>query len=136
MAFEIQPGKSIGPVELGMTRDEARQCFDEAPDTFDRGGPVDAYLGAAFQVCIADGRVNFIEVARDDEVDVVLLAFDPFGIEMADCVERIRGELGHEPQTLEAGTTFRFDPGVVLWHGGDDSGRFTTVAVHGPGYYD
>jgi hypothetical protein len=144
--YEVHPGKSIGPVRLGMTRAEARTAMGtDEPHTFQRGHEsigfvtIDAYFANAFQINLDadEERVEFIEAVGTRDVKVRVLDVDPFGGERTQVTEALAAHLGERPTIEDDGDMVTFhEAGLTLWSSEESDKVFATVAVFGPGYYD
>ena len=77
--FDVEPLRGVGPVRLGMTRDESRAAMGLPFESFQKSpgdaALTDAYLDSSFQV--------FFD--REDRVDFIELSAGP------DCVALYRG---------------------------------------------
>src|SRR5688572_23055834 len=72
-SFDIEPLCRVGPVRIGMTREEARQALRSggASDLRSRKPNKDMFFDAAFQVTFdADGLVELIETADSEHFAV------------------------------------------------------------------
>jgi hypothetical protein len=136
--WTVRPGQAIGPIELGMTRDEVRAVMG---DVGEPGGDraelwfADMTIRADFD---SDGRVEFIEAPS--EAPLRLGHLEPFALDRDELVAQVAEMLGEAGDVREQGETVRFDAhGVVFWGYNQDTQtelEFETISVHGPGYYD
>ncbi len=81
MDLEIRPHEGVGPVALGMTRDEVRAALAAVPGAMDRAssrGSLDYFFCNALQVeYAASGRASFIGVSWWPDVQT---SFRLFGV--------------------------------------------------------
>ena len=147
--YEIQPGRGIGPVRIGMTRAAAEQAMKasgQAVDSFVRvqkGPPVLAMHGNAFQVFFDDtDRVEAVEVtgvAGDrqplgDKPPFAALYrdVDVFRTRAADLVAVVSRDAPPDRAAAEIpGVTFEFPArGLSLWRQTEEeTPYFETVSV-------
>jgi len=149
-AYEIRPGQGIGPVQIGMSRDEARramQATGQTVDTIDRGDPRQALVmqGNGFQAYFdASDRVHAVEVMRPYLDMHSIAGRPPFAARLGD-VDVFRTPATHlvrivsrvaptDPHGEDPGVTFEFPTiGLDLWREGiEDTPYFETVYVSRP----
>jgi hypothetical protein len=152
--FDLDPPVGVGPVRLGMTRDEAREALASLgdPREFNRGaGSYPGWMvqraSTVFVECGADGRVVSIELAtpgfgqkNDDEV--VFLGIDLFGLPAPEILAALEAQ-GVRLVESEGGSSFTApDRVLALWRDGGPVGAdgkplyFEAALVAKPGYYD
>jgi hypothetical protein len=146
--YKIRPGSGVGPVQLGMSRDDAKRAMGttghkvESFDRWQRSPPVLAMQENSFQVYF-DGsdRVEAIELmgpssdgqsfgdeppfaAHYGDVDV----FRTRASELADVVSR---DADPDKEAEDHGVAFTFPTiGISLWREGtEDTPFFETVSV-------
>jgi len=142
MRLEVEPGVGIGPVRLGMHRDEVRHAIDSPVHEFTRPGlahPVDAFLGNALQVFYAAGAavVEYVELANASGVQAVLDNVDVFDTTAAELVAILAAHYEVDAADPEFGYSYRYPTaGLSLWRPtvpesvDDSDGRnFSTVGV-------
>jgi hypothetical protein len=136
--WTVRPGQAIGPIELGMTRNEVRAAMGEDGER----GRSDAEIWFAGKTLRADfdvdDRVEFIEAPSD--APLRLGELEPFALDRDDLVTRAAEMLGETGEVKEGGETVQFDVhGVVFWGYNQHTAterKFEAIAVYGPGYYD
>lgn len=93
--YEVEPHVGVGPVRLGMSRDEVRRIMPGPVDSF-RKGPdalyeTDGFHNCAFQVFYGGDTptVEYIELSADAEFSAVYRGMNVFGTEAKDLVAHI-----------------------------------------------
>jgi hypothetical protein len=151
MELVLDPPNGVGPLQLGMTQDEARVALETfgplAPTAY---GELAVHLTSGLGISVGFGvgptrdRVNAIEVWRPHEHDVVLYRdVDLFGLPAVEVVERLRRHIAVVPNEDDAGFTARALY-LALWRpfaADDDPDEteghfFQSVLVARPGYDD
>ena len=139
--YEIRPGKGIGPVKLGMSRDEARhamQARGQRVVSLDRGDPRPALAmhGNGFQVYFdAADRVHGVEVMRPYSAALRPGERLPFAAELedvdvfqtpaTDLVALVSRKTRLDPDSHDPGVTFEFPSiGLGFWREGIEHARF------------
>jgi len=148
MRVEVTPLVGIGPVLLGMTREQARTAMGVPPHPFRKratGPEVDAFHTNAFQVFYAVERpvVEFIEVSRGAAVEPWLNGFNVFEAPAADLVSRLSRTWAVDDQDPEVGYSYIFPAVELAWwrptipeDDSDPEGHFfSSVAVAVRGYF-
>jgi hypothetical protein len=147
--FDVLPGEGVGPVRLGMHRDEVRRAMPEAPKSFWKWGAesggyeTDAYHRSGFQVYYKGDvpRVEFIELSRECGFDAIYRGRDVFDTEAEDLVEFIAQDAPFDDRHQELGYSFIFPRlELSLWRPVlpevDPKGRFfSTIGVGVEGYF-
>lgn len=80
MNFEIVPGIGIGPVKLGMSRDEVIDVLGASNHSNTKGSSATFY-DYSFQVEFTDGKVSFIGVSQHPSYQLNYLGRNAFDIE-------------------------------------------------------
>ncbi|MGJ8638269.1 MAG: hypothetical protein ACSHYA_02655 [Opitutaceae bacterium] len=115
MKFEIIPLKRIGPIQLGVTRDELRSELESSGLSLSSEEKnMDYFEDNAIQVEYTKGTVSFIGVAADESIELIYMDTDLFDIDSMEAFKLIeRGEQGtHE----YVDTEFLFpDQIMTLW---------------------
>jgi len=94
--YDLHPPTGIGPVCIGMSREEVRQAMSEAPQLFQRhgysGSASEAYHGGAFLVFYGGQpeTVAYIEVPGNAGVRLVYGALDVFDASIEDMLEALQ----------------------------------------------
>jgi hypothetical protein len=139
--YEITPGKGIGPVEIGMSREEARRAMtvrDRAVRSVDRGAARPALMmhGGTFQVDFGPAdRVEAVQVVRGsreallprERLPFVALLddVDVFQTPATDLVARVSRKTKVQPSSDDPGVTFEFPTiGLGFWRETAEEGPF------------
>ena len=147
--FEVVPLVGVGPVRLGMTRDEARAAigvavtpFAKVPDAVWR---TDAFHGAAFQVFYSGDRpiVDFIELSAGSGVEAVLSGLTVFATPADEVIAQVSARSPFDANDRELGFSYVFPQlELAFWRPvipespDDPDGRcFATVGIGAPGYF-
>ena len=146
--YELRPHSGVGPVLLGMTRKAVHAAMGETPVPFQRGGldgsETEAYLGASFQVTYdRDGRVEFIELARDPALSAIYHGHDLLTIAAQEAVDLLARDAPFDPDDPELGYAYIFPAlDLSLWRetmpedDADPDGRtFDAVGLDIPDYF-
>ena len=144
-SFVVEPLAGIrDSVRFGMSRDEARSILAPAvPDGFSRGlTAVDGFFGATLQVSYdSEGRVEFIEFARDSGYRVLIENYDVFGFEADAVIAHLKKKYPSSVDDPEPGYSFCFpDIEVGFWRSvlpddGEEGRYFESVGFGRAGYY-
>jgi hypothetical protein len=149
MRFNIIPLVGVGPVLLGMRREDVRVVMGESPREFrksqDSVYTTDAFHDSAFQVFYsgATPAVEFIELSRGGKVEAYLDGIDVFGSAADDLVAKIGKRASFNPNDPELGNSYEFpELELALWRpfapcgDADPDGRFfSTVSIGVRGYF-
>lgn len=121
IVYELIPFHGVGPVLLGMSRDQVQAVMGERPDSFKKPpypSLIDAYHKAGFQVYFdEDDRVEFIELSSLDAPYVVVYrSMKVFEVRADDLVESVSRDTHSEPQQPEPGYSYLFPQlGLSFW---------------------
>jgi hypothetical protein len=147
--YQVLPRVGIGPVRLGMHRDEVRRAMGEVPETFrkteDSRYETDCFHNCGFQVFYGGGepRVVFIELSRDCGFVTLYRSKDVFSIEASDLIEFVAQDAQFDDQDPELGYSYTFPTlELSLWRPvlpqdkDDPEGAFfSTIGVGIEGYF-
>ncbi len=146
-AYDVTPKIGVGPVRLGMHRDEVRAAMDQEPERFMKAETcryeTDAYHHSAFQVSYEgdEPRVEFIELSREGGFIALYRAMDVFGTSASDLVEFIARDARFDGRDPELGYSFVFPSlDLSLWRpvlpeDSPDGEFFSTIGVGVEGYF-
>ncbi len=139
MKFDINPRIGAGGLRLGMTRGEARTCFDEKPETFHRGqdpNETDFFVGVGAFAYYDDAEVvEAIELAAPAQA--VLQGRDLLKMTFAEAKAFLTGLDAGLAVEVDALTAYRL--GVAVWASlakDDPDAPIETAIVFRDGYYD
>jgi hypothetical protein len=140
MRFLVTPLVGVGPVLLGMRRDEVRAVLGSEPVEF-RKSPeaphtTDAFHGG-FHVHYSRGStVEFIEVARGFGLKAILDGVDALAIPAAELLRRLERRTTVDEDGSEPGYAFVFPEWELsLWRPVDSDTYFSTVGIGVLGYF-
>jgi len=146
MRVDVVPLVGIGPVRLGMTRDQVRAAVDMPPFSFRKGAEVDAFYNNALQVFYAADcpTVEFVEVSLGPELEPWLDDLDLSRVPVDEVVASVSKAATVDDRDPEQGLSYVFPAlGLSLWRRtlpespADLEGRyFDTVSVGTAGYFD
>lgn len=142
--FQIQPGVGVGPVKLGMTRQEVHDAFGEPESSYDER---EGFLGGFFVDFDRTGRVEFIELANSVQFEALFEGKCLHQIPANEAVRLVSRFDKHDETNREIGYSYIFlDLQLSLWRGtmpqqdqedDDNDGRFfEAVGVAIPGYFE
>lgn len=151
--FELTPPDGVGPIRIGMTREDAKKALGEwgEPEPFGRGNSPPGWIvrrpATVFVYCDDSGLVDAVEFGSPghggrslDQVSYE--GVDVFGQRALDVVAQLRA-LGVAVTEAESGYSFTAeDLLLAFWRDGDpyDSDDmpefFAAALVARPGYYD
>lgn len=149
--FDVVPLSGIGPVRLGMMRQDVRSALPAPVVSFARWqaepDSTDAFLGNAFQVDYdASGGVEYIELSRGGPFTVRYKGVSLFDTEAERIIGLVSLDAPYDETDPELGSSYIFPSlAMSLWREdwpGDDSDEpdrgqfFDTVGVGKAGYYD
>jgi hypothetical protein len=142
--FDIRPNEGVGPIALGMLRDEVHTALG-SPEGPPRGGR-EGFLGGFFVDFDTNGRVEFIELARSSRFRAIFHGTCLHEVP-ADEAVRIVGEYDQcDITNPELGYSYIFlRLQLSLWRGtrpgpnqaanDSDGGYFEAVGVGADGYF-
>jgi len=147
--YEVLPHVGVGPVRLGMSRDEVRRVMTGPCQPF-RKGPfaaheTDAFHRSGFQVFYGGESpvVDYIELSRDSGFTASYRGVDVFAAPAERVIALFAHDAPFDPRHPELGYSYIF-PGLdlSLWRPTlpdspeDPEGReFATIGVGAAGYY-
>ena len=147
--FDVVPHEGIGPVKLGMTRDEVDAALGEPGNGFT---PDEQYWrSSAVHVCFdGNGRAEFIEVSAVEALQARLNDVPILEIDAEETLALLTALAPVNPDDRELGYTYEFpDLELAVWRPvlpeegdaldpfGDPNGRsFATVGISVKGYRD
>jgi hypothetical protein len=146
--YNVQPFVGVGPVRLGMSRDEVYHAMHESPTPFRKGASVapltDAFHQSAFQVFYAGDQptVEYIELSRDADFRAFYRELDVFATPADEVATFIARDASYDETGREFPYSYIFRQlQLSLWRPvlpeDDDSGLFfSTIGVGRRGYYD
>lgn len=140
--YIIEPLVGIGPIKLGMHRDEVQDLMPEVSEPFLKSRrskiETDSYHKAGFQVFYdyQTACVEYIELSRGCPFMAEIFGVDPFSI----CAEELIKYLSEKAKFDQA------DPGLgssyilpefelSVWRPGIDDEFFSTIGIGQKGYY-
>lgn len=143
VVFQVIPLSGIGPVLLGMSREEVQAAMGEEPYRFKKlfwsSNLTEAYHKGAFQVFFDEAdKVEFIELSSPGaSFAVEYKGVNVFQTRADDLIAFISRDVGCDPQQPEPGYTFVFSQiGLSLWrelvpeNDSDPEGQyFNTVGI-------
>lgn len=134
MIRECVPGRLLGPITIGMTREQARAALLHQGATRDvRRWPYRRAVLAAqmnsFQVFFDDREVVEEVEAGVPHNDVRLGEVVLLGCPVADVVLQVSRFLAQDPTVSERGTGFEWAAGLRLWKQTREDDGFTTALV-------
>jgi hypothetical protein len=149
IGYEVIPHVGIGPVRLGMSRDEVRrampgpcQPFLKAPDA---SHETDAFHESGFQVFYSGTapEAEYIELSRDSGFRALYRGVDIFATPADAVVSHVARDAAFDPDDCELGYSYIFPAlDLSLWRPvlpespEDMDGReFSTVGIGVFGYY-
>ncbi|MEZ8629939.1 hypothetical protein AB6D56_05270 [Vibrio lentus] len=138
--FEIQLGKSIGPVKLGMTETEVSNVIG-SPDCIH--GHRHHFLDGLMVDFDNEGKVEFIETAASELFLTILFIFDVHRTLATKILERIQLEGNYDNSDPELGYSYVFkELQLSFWRPilpDVDEGEglyFQSVAIASEGYFE
>ena len=147
--YEATPRVGVGPVKLGMTREEVRRVMPGPCDSFLKGlnpeHETDAFHDRGFQVFYGgEGPVvEYIELSRESGFRVLYRGLDVFATPADQVLAHVSGDAAIDPNDPELGYAYIFpDLDLSLWRPvlpespEDPEGReFSTIGIGVAGYY-
>jgi hypothetical protein len=148
--YTIQPFIGVGPVRLGMSRDEVRRVMSEPAKSFRKvrtsHHETDAFHQSAFQVFYGGDHptVEYIELSRDSVVRALYRDLDVFATPADEVIAHISRNSEFDQSDPEIPYTYLFRGlQLSLWRPTipesdmDTDGRyFSTIGIGKRGYYD
>ena len=149
IVYEVIPLKGVGPVLLGMSREEARLAMGTEPQSFkepfNSRDITDAYHAGGFQVSFdRGGKVEYIELSSLDPSFIVMYkGKEVFQIKANDLVEFISEDAPFDAEWPELGYGYVFPKlELSIWRpvipedqDDLDGQYFSTIGVGKQGYY-
>jgi hypothetical protein len=144
--FDIVPLNGVGPVKLGMTRNEVRSALGESPD-----GPIldnrEGFMRGFFVDYDDTGRVEFIELARSSFFRAVFRGHCLHDVPADEAIALVSKYDQFDATNKELGHSYIFlKLQLSLWRGtcatadqslDDPDGRhFEAVGIAAPGYFE
>jgi hypothetical protein len=143
--LDVRPHEGVGPLRLGMTRNECRAAFGGTYDEFrkppDNDRTTDEFLGAVHVYYDDEDRAEYIEVSRMPAVRPRFHGIALLELEPARAVAAVARHAPFDENDPELGYSYIFKPlDLSLWRPVDEEnepeGRtFMTVGVGRVGYY-
>ena len=141
--FEIEPKVGVGPIRLGMTREEVREQLGDPDDATDQR---EWYLEDMAIDFDKSGHAEFIELAASERFRVIFQGKDLHELEADDAVAHLRAIAEYDENDPELGCSFVFPAlQLCLWRpmipfdGQDEDDptgrRFEAIGVAGEGYF-
>ena len=148
--YTVQPFVGVGPVLLGMSRDEVRRAMPEPAKPFRKGRTsqheTDAFHQNAFQVFYGGDQptVEYIELSRGSVVRALYRDLDVFATPADEVVAHISRDSEFDGSDPEIPYSYLFRGlQLSLWRptipesDTDTDGRyFSTIGIGKRGYYD
>ena len=147
--YDVVPGEEVGPVRLGMTREDARRIMGDEPVCFKKVGTsrydADAFHESGFQIFYGgdDPRVEYIELSGGCGFEACYRCRDVFTTLANELVEFIAHDAPYDEAHPELGYAFIFPKlELSLWRPvipeseDDPEGRlFRTIGIGINGYF-
>jgi hypothetical protein len=147
--YEATPHLGVGPVKLGMTREEVHRVMPSPCESFLKGlnseHRTDAFHDSGFQVFYGGGGpvVEYIELSGEAGFRVLYRGVDVFATLADQVVAHVSGDAAFDPTDAELGYAYIFpDLDLSLWRAvlpetpEDPEGReFSTIGIGVAGYY-
>lgn len=148
--YTVQPFVGVGPIRLGMSREEARRAMSEPAKSFRKGTAsryeTDAFHQNAFQVYYGGDQpiVEYIELSRGSVVRALYRGLDVFATPADEVVSSVSRDSAFDAADPEIPYSYLFRGlQLSLWRpvipesDSDTEGRyFSTIGIGGRGYYD
>jgi hypothetical protein len=146
--YKVIPLVGVGPVRLGMTREQVRRAMPGPCEPFRKGRDdeheTDAFHDSSFQVFYGgEGpTVEFIELSSDPGVRALYGGLSVFETPADEVVARIGRDTAFDPSDPELGYSYTFPAlELSLWRpvlpveGNDEGREFSTIGIGVRGYY-
>jgi hypothetical protein len=147
--YEAIPHVGVGPVKLGMTREEVHRVMPGPREYFLKGlnpeHETDAFHESGFQVFYGGEMpvVEYIELSRGAGFRVLYRGLDVFATPADQVLAHVSGDAAFDPDDPELGYAYIFpDLDLSLWRPvlpespEDPEGReFSTIGIGAAGYY-
>ncbi|WP_035294815.1 hypothetical protein [Brevibacillus thermoruber] len=115
----IEPGKGIGEIKLGMTKEEVNECIERYMSKYQKPNYMKNYFKNSFKVKYdSEGKVNFIEIPSElkDDFQCLFMNIDIFNTKADELVRRIDEISPYDRSNTELDTCFTFPTlGLKLW---------------------
>lgn len=148
--YIVEPFVGVGPVRLGMSRDEVCGAMRQPPRQLRKGAPsgpvIDAFHQCAFQVFYTgeQATVEFIELSRDGDFRAFYRELDVFSTPADEVVAFISRDARYDEAAREFPYSYIFRGlQLSLWRpvvpesNMENQGRyFSTIGVGRKGYFD
>jgi hypothetical protein len=140
-SFQIQPGIGVGPVKLGMTRQEVHDALGKPDWSRDER---EGFLGGFFVDFDQSGRVEFIELAKSKQFKALFEHKCLHEVPADDAILFVSKFDKFDETNRELGHTYIFlKLQMSLWRGtmpedeDDSDGRFfEAIGIAIPGYFE
>jgi hypothetical protein len=150
IAYEVVPHVGVGPVRLGMSRDEVRRAMPGERDSFLKGPyskiETDAFHGTAFQVFYGSEppAVEYIMLCRGQGLQAFYRGVSVFDTDADEMVRHVSLDAPFDASDWELGYSYIFpDLALSLWRSTvpqspqDMEGRhFMTIGIGVKGCWD
>lgn len=113
MQFEINPHIGIGPVKLGMSREEVKAALG-AKNHSHSEGELDYYFENAFQIEFVDNKADFIGVSDEPDYTVTYEGVNVFDTQAKKLFEIINAN-EDQPQTFDGYECLFLNQIITLW---------------------
>ncbi|HEX9961098.1 MAG TPA: hypothetical protein VGB00_09210 [Pyrinomonadaceae bacterium] len=142
--FEILPLIGIANLKFGMSREESRISVLEPFSEHSNNKNADCYYNYSLQVFFdGTGKLEFIEISRDEDIEAVFRGRNVFKIPANDLIEEICQSFQLDVNDDELGYCFTFpDIELSFWRPvipedeNDEDGKyFSTVGIGRKGYF-
>jgi hypothetical protein len=115
----IEPGRGIGEIELGMTKEEVNDCIERYAAKYQKPYHMDNFIKDSFMVKYdLEGKVNFIEIPSElkDTFQCLFINIDVFNTKADELVRRIDEISPYDRNNPEMDSCFTFpEIGLGLW---------------------
>lgn len=113
MILNIEPGSGIGPIKIGMTREQVLSVLGESNHS-GSGKNSEQYFDFSIDVEFTDNKVTFIGVSQSKNYSLIYRGINVFDLE-AECVFDLISK--HEPEKHEfSDSQYVFpDQIITLW---------------------
>jgi len=143
--WELRPHEGVGPLELGMTRDDCRAAFEGRFEEYVKGPSddrtTDIFAGAVHVYYDEQDRAEYIEISRGSGVSPTFGGVALLDVEPATAVAAVERAGPYDPDDPELGYSYTFTTlDLSLWRPVTDEsepeGRtFATVGIGVHDYY-
>lgn len=122
IVYEVIPHVGVGPVKLGMTRQDVRTVMPGPCESFLKAGEilVDAFHDCGFQVFYAEGETGptaeFIELSARFDFRAIYRGIDIFATPADQVLAHVSVDAPFDPDDPEFGYSYIFhDLDLALW---------------------